>query len=68
MDSEDRFYATLFAAYGIALLWCIIDIERKSRVVYFLAATFFVGGLARLISVVAAGWPNTFLQISIEDI
>ena len=60
MDSEDRFYATLFAAYGIALLWCAKDIERKSRVVYFLAATFFVGGLARLVSVAAVGWPNTF--------
>jgi hypothetical protein len=60
MDSEDRFYATLFAAYGFALLWCIKDIERKSRVVYFLAVTFFVGGLARLVSVAAVGWPNTF--------
>jgi hypothetical protein len=60
MDSEDRFYATLFAAYGVALLWCIKDIERKSMVVYFLAATFFVGGLARLVSVAAVGLPNTF--------
>lgn len=60
MDSEDRFYATLFAAYGVALLWCIKDIERKSMVVYFLAATFFVGGLARLVSVAAVGLPNSF--------
>ncbi|MEX0629461.1 MAG: DUF4345 domain-containing protein [Chloroflexota bacterium] len=60
MDSEDRFYATLFAAYGVALLWCIRDIERKSMVVYFLALTFLVGGLARLVSVAMVGWPNTF--------
>jgi hypothetical protein len=60
MDSEDRFYAALFAAYGVALIWCIKDIERKSMVVYFLAATFFVGGLARLVSVAAVGLPNTF--------
>ena len=60
MDSEDRFYATLFAAYGVALLWCIRDVERKSTVVYFLAATFFVGGLARLVSLAAVGLPNTF--------
>jgi hypothetical protein len=60
MDSEDRFYATLFAAYGVALLWCIKDVERKSMVVYSLAATFFVGGLARLVSVAAVGLPNTF--------
>jgi hypothetical protein len=60
MDSEDRFYATLFAAYGVALLWCIQDIERKSAVVYFLAITFFVGGLARLISMAAVGLPDPF--------
>jgi len=60
MDSEDRFYATLFAAYGVALLWCVKDIERKSSVVYFLALTFFVGGLARLVSIAAVGLPNRF--------
>jgi hypothetical protein len=62
MDSEDRFYATLFLAYGAALLWCIKDIERKSRVVYFLALTFFIGGLARLVSMAAVGLPNTFFM------
>jgi len=60
MDSEDRFYATLFAAYGVALLWCIRGIEGKSMVVYFLALTFLVGGLARLVSVAMVGWPNPF--------
>ena len=60
MDSEDRFYATLFAAYGVALLWCIKDIENKSKIVYFLALTFFMGGLARLVSIAAVGLPNTF--------
>jgi hypothetical protein len=44
----------------VALLWCIRDIERKSAVVYLLAATFFVGGLARLVSVVSVGLPNPF--------
>jgi hypothetical protein len=60
MDSEDRFYATLFAAYGVALLWCVKDVERKSPTVYFLATTFFVGGLARLVSMAAVGLPNAF--------
>ena len=60
MDSEDRFYATLFAAYGVALLWCIKDLEQKSIFVYFLAATFFAGGLARLVSIAAVGLPNNF--------
>ena len=60
MDSEDRFYATLFAAYGVSLLWCIGDIERKSKYVYFLAATFFAGGLVRLVSILTVGPPNAF--------
>jgi hypothetical protein len=60
MDSEDRFYATLFGAYGVALLWCIKDLEQKSREVYFLALTFFIGGLARLVSMAAVGLPNSF--------
>lgn len=60
MDSEDRFYATLFAAYGVALLWCVKNIERKSLFVYFLLATFFVAGLARVVSILAVGWPDPF--------
>lgn len=60
MDSEDRFYATLFAAYGVALLWCIKDIEHKRHPILFLAITFFIGGLARFISILAVGLPNTF--------
>jgi hypothetical protein len=60
MDSEDRFYATLFLAFGVALLWCIENVERKARVVYFLMLTFLAGGLARLMSVAAVGWPNNF--------
>jgi putative copper export protein len=62
MDSEDRFYAVLLAAYGAALLWCIQDVEKKSRYVHFLSATFFVGGVARLISFAAVGPPNEFFR------
>ncbi len=60
MDSEDRFYATLFTAYGAALLWCVKGIERKGAYIKLLALIFFVGGLARLVSIVAVGLPNRF--------
>jgi uncharacterized protein DUF4345 len=60
MDSEDRFYAVLFLAFGATLIWCIKNVERKANVVYFLMLTFFVGGVARLISIAAVGLPNNF--------
>lgn len=60
MDSEDRFYATLFLAYGVVLLWCIKDVESKARVVHFLMLVFFAGGLARIVSMLAVGPPNAF--------
>jgi hypothetical protein len=60
MDSEDRFYATLFLAFGVVLLWCCKDVERKANVVHFLMLTFFVGGLARIVSILAVGLPNDF--------
>lgn len=60
MDSEDRFYATIFLGFGLALLWCVGEIEKKSRCVYFLSAIFFAGGIARLVSVLRVGWPHPF--------
>jgi hypothetical protein len=63
MDSEDRFYATLFLVYGAALLWCVREVEHKAKVVYFLMLTFFVGGLARVASMLAVGLPNTFFLV-----
>ena len=63
MDSEDRFYAVFFLAYGVGLLWCTRDVERKSSVVYFLAATFFVRGLARLVSMARVGPPHVFFVV-----
>ena len=60
MDSEDRFYATIFGAYGAALLWCVRGTERKAAHVKLLALVFFVGGVARLVSMVAVGVPHPF--------
>jgi len=62
MDSEDRFYATLFTAYGGALLWCVSEVKRKTRQVQLLALVFLLGGLARLVSIAAVGLPNGFFM------
>ena len=57
MDSEDRFYATLFLGFGIAHVWAARDLAARAGVVVALQAVFFAGGLARLISLAAVGPP-----------
>ncbi|QJB69924.1 DUF4345 domain-containing protein [Parasphingorhabdus halotolerans] len=57
MDSEDRFYASLFLGFGLAIIWCSFDLENRSGVYLALMAVFFFGGIARIISVVQVGWP-----------
>jgi Domain of unknown function (DUF4345) len=62
MDSEDRFYAAIFLGFGIAVLWCARDIERRARFIRFLVALFFLGGCARVVSMVFVGPPNLLFQ------
>lgn len=60
IDSEHRFYTATFAMFGAALVWCGIDIDRRRPTLHVLLLTLFVGGLARIASVVAKGWPHWF--------
>lgn len=60
MDSEDRFLATFFAAFGIACVWCARDMKARKPVAVFLMTAFFAGGVARLVSVAAVGRPDNF--------
>jgi len=62
MDSEDRFYATIFLGFGLALLWCAGSIDHRGKVIRFLIALFFLGGCARMISILVVGPPNLFFQ------
>ena len=74
MDSEDRFYGTLFGAYGLAVLSCIKDVERKGDLLHFLLAAFFACGVARLVSMAATGLPHplfmflTVLELAIPPL
>ncbi len=58
MDSEDRFYATLFVGFGLALIWCSRQLDARAQAFGFLLAVFFAGGIARIISLIAAGPPH----------
>ncbi|MEP2989280.1 MAG: DUF4345 domain-containing protein [Parasphingorhabdus sp.] len=63
MDSEDRFYATLFLGFGAALVWCSQKLQQRGEVFKFLMLIFFLGGCARIVSAVQVGPPNLMFQI-----
>ncbi|MFD3510419.1 DUF4345 domain-containing protein [Nocardia sp. NPDC058666] len=65
IDSDLRFYSVLFAAYGLAYIWCAKDVETKAVPINLLGAIFFVGGLARFLSIAAVGLPHVFYIVMI---
>ena len=62
MDSEDRFYSTLFLGFGAALVWCARQLDERRGVFFALLAVFFLGGIARIISALQVGLPNLLFQ------
>ena len=68
IDSDMRFYAVLFLAFGLAFVWCAQDVENRGDPINLLGLIFFVGGLARLLAWAATGTPNWFyiLMIPVE--
>lgn len=63
MDSEDRFYATLFLGFGAALVWCSRKLVERGALFKALMLVFFLGGCARIVSAIQVGIPNEFFQI-----
>jgi len=62
-DSQNRFFGAIFAGYGLAWIWAVRQSPISGDAVRWLAGIFFVGGLARLVSVVAHGWPHGFVIV-----
>lgn len=60
VDSDMRFYALLFAAYGAGYLWAAADLEHRAQIVNGLGILFFLGGLARLLAWWQSGAPHWF--------
>ena len=58
MDSEDRFYATLFLGWGAAMIYCARDLAARKGLFHALLAIFFLGGVARIVSALAVGLPS----------
>jgi hypothetical protein len=58
LDSQNRFYGTAFALYGVLLALGAADIKRHSATLQCCFWCFFAGGLARLVSAAIYGKPS----------
>ena len=63
MDSEMRFYAAIWGAYGVALVVVARNLARRLDMVPWLAAPFFLGGVGRVLSWAQVGTPHPFFQL-----
>ena len=58
VESELRFYAVLWIAFGAALIWTAPRAARETKLVRALMAVLFAGGIARAIAWAAEGRPD----------
>jgi len=59
LDSQNRFYGVTFMIYG-ALFWlCAGGLQKYATVFRLTCVFFFLGGLARLVSIAAVGVPTS---------
>ena len=58
LDSHFRYISGIFFATGLGFVSCIPDIERKGARFRLLGGLIFVGGVSRLISLIAVGVPS----------
>lgn len=63
VDSEMRFYAVLWAAYGLVLIRVSQSLPRRLVLAQAMLGVFFVGGLGRVISTLAFGAPHPIFQV-----
>lgn len=60
VDSNYRFFAAIFLAVGVLLLWVALrPLERdRSLALWWASGAVFLGGLARILSLLVAGAPT----------
>jgi len=60
MDSELRFYAALWGAYGIVVLRTAWKLPQTLGQIPWLIGVFFAGGVGRILSHLSVGAPHPF--------
>src|ERR1700687_580900 len=57
LDSQNRFYGTSFALYGVLLWVCASNVTKYANVLRCILSVFFAAGVARLVSIGLHGVP-----------
>ena len=57
LDSQFRFMAGWYLALAMLCWWIMPRIERETAVFRIVCAAVFLGGVGRLLSIAAHGWP-----------
>jgi hypothetical protein len=57
LDTNLRFFSGLWLGLGLALLWLVPSIERQTILFRAVWGAIFVGGIGRVLSMVAVGTP-----------
>ncbi|MEV0993122.1 DUF4345 domain-containing protein [Streptomyces sp. NPDC049949] len=67
VDSWGRFMGAVFAGYGLAWLWAARQHPIPASAIRWLAGILLLGGVGRVLSLAAHGWPHWF-QIALAAI
>ncbi|MEU8783301.1 DUF4345 domain-containing protein [Streptomyces sp. NPDC048637] len=60
VDSRERYYGAVFLGYGLAWIWAARQSPIPATAVRWLAGTFLLGGIGRLLSMAVHGPPQWF--------
>jgi hypothetical protein len=63
IDSEMRFYAVLWMAYGGLALWVVRDLPNQMKMLRLMLCVFWLGGLGRVLSYFAVGAPHPLFLV-----
>lgn len=63
LDSELRFYAVLWVAYGATAFWVAQALPERIKLLSLMLGIFWLGGIGRVISYFAVGVPHPLFVV-----